>query len=118
MASYQRKTVLTPPEAFELAADILSNVLKLSKTGQSDHEATFTGEEGTVALSAHRHGPYTSVTATTDKLRTSRLDYEVQRILSWMPYEPGDKRGPASTRLMGRGVRGSKRAWSASASSR
>jgi hypothetical protein len=45
---------------------------------------------------AHRHGPYTDVVANTDRLRTSRLDYEVQRFLNRLPYEPGDAGGPGS----------------------
>ena len=47
-------------------------------------------------VTAHRHGPYTSVVADTDQLRTSRLDYEVQRFLNRLPYEPGDAGGPGS----------------------
>ena len=49
--------------------------------------------EGTVTLSAHRHGPYTDVVASTDRLRTSRLDYEIQKFLNLLPYEPGDRGG-------------------------
>lgn len=103
MAAYQRKTVLSPDKVFELAADILQNVLRFSPGKRSKHEVTFSGGEGTVTFSAHRHGPYTSVIASTDRLRTSRLDYEVQRILGWMPYEPGDRRGPGSQDLNTRG---------------
>ncbi len=47
-------------------------------------------------LAAHRHGPYTSVVVNTDRLRTSRLDYEIQRFLNRLPYEPGDAGGPGS----------------------
>jgi hypothetical protein len=64
--------------------------------GGSDHSATYDGPEGTLQLAAHRHGSYTSVVAKTDKLRTSRLDYEVQRFLNRLPYEPGDAGGPGS----------------------
>ena len=49
-----------------------------------------------MTISAHRHGPYTDVVANTDRLRTSRLDYEVQRFLNLLPYEPGDAGGPGS----------------------
>jgi len=66
----------------------------LNRTGQTAHGATFDGEEGTVTLAVHRHGPYTSVVANTDRLRTSRLDYEIQRFLNRLPYEPGDAGGP------------------------
>lgn len=99
MAAYQRKTVLPPAKAFGLAADILQNVFNFSPKARAKHEVTFRGGEGEVTFEAHRHGPYTVVTATTDCLRTSRLDYEVQRILSWMPYEPGDHRGPEAEDL-------------------
>jgi hypothetical protein len=68
----------------------------LNRTGQTAHGATFDGKEGTVTLSVHRHGPYTSVVANTDRLRTSRLDYEIQRFLNRLPYEPGDAGGPGA----------------------
>lgn len=32
----------------------------------------------------------------TDRLRTSRVDYEVQKFLNRLPYEPGDEGGPGS----------------------
>jgi hypothetical protein len=69
----------------------------VSRTKGNAHGATFTGAEGTVTLSVHRHGPYSVVVASTDRLRTSRLDYEVQRFLNRLPYEPGDVGGPGST---------------------
>ena len=47
-------------------------------------------------LSAHRHGPYTDVTARTDRLRTSRMDNEIQRFLNYLPYEYGDAGGPGA----------------------
>jgi hypothetical protein len=68
----------------------------LHRTSQTAHGATFDGEEGTVTLSVHRHGPYTGVVATTDRLRTSRIDCEIQRFLNRLPYEPGDAGGPGS----------------------
>jgi len=49
-----------------------------------------------VTLSAHRHGPYTEVVASTDGLRTSRIDYEIQKFLNLLPYEPGNHVGPDS----------------------
>ncbi|MDH3222632.1 MAG: hypothetical protein OEO23_02870 [Gemmatimonadota bacterium] len=96
MAGYQRKTALSPKEVLEKAQIRLPEYLGLSRSKESDHSATYTGEEGTVVLSAHRHGPYTDVVASTDRLRTSRMDYEIQRFLNLLPYEPGDTGGPGS----------------------
>lgn len=80
----------------EQAAEVLPDILGLSRTKEGGHSATYTGEEGTVILTAHRHGPYTDVVAQTDRLRTSRMDYEIQRFLNRLPYEPGDQGGPGS----------------------
>ena len=96
MAGYQRKTALSPPEVLEHAERLLPEAVGLRRTSQSAHGATFDGEEGTVTLSTHPHGPYTNVVANTDRLRTSRLDYEIQRFLNRLPYEPGDAGGPGS----------------------
>lgn len=94
MAGYQRKTALSPRDVLATAEELLPEAVGLHRTGQTAHGATFDGEEGTVTLSVHRHGPYTSVVANTDQLRTSRLDYEIQRFLNRLPYEPGDAGGP------------------------
>ncbi len=96
MAGYHRKTVLGPGEVLAVAEEHLPAYIGLRKSRQSSHEATYTGGEGTVVLAAHRHGPYTEVTARTDGLRTSRMDYEIQRFLTFLPYEPGDGGGPGS----------------------
>ena len=96
MAGYQRKTALAPVEVLKHADDILPARIGLSKTKSSSHGATFAGAEGTVTLSTHRHGPYTEVIASTDRLRTSRMDYEIQKFLNRLPYEPGDRGGPGS----------------------
>lgn len=93
MAGYQRRTALSPREALQQADRILPRILGLTKSKESGHSATFTGKEGTVTLTAHRHGPYTELVASTDGLRTSRIDHEVQRFLSRLPYEPGDTAG-------------------------
>jgi hypothetical protein len=97
MAGYQRKTASSPKEILELAESVLPSILGVARTKTSGHGATFSGEEGTVTLSAHRHGMYTEVVASTDRLRTSRLDYEVQRFLNQLPYEPGDAGGAGSS---------------------
>ena len=96
MAGYQRKTALSPSEVLERAEDALPTMVGLSRTKSSGHDATYSGAEGTVSLTAHRHGPYTQVVAITDRLRTSRVDYEIQRFLNSLPYEPGDAGGPGS----------------------
>ncbi len=96
MAGYQRKTASNPDEVLQKADEFLPERLGLSKSKSSSHGATFSGEEGTVTLAVHRHGPYTDVVASTDQLRTSRMDYEVQKFLNLLPYEPGDEGGPGS----------------------
>jgi hypothetical protein len=80
----------------EEAARALPEMVGLTRTAGSSHEATYTGAEGTLELEAHRHGPYTKVVAKTDRLRTSRIDTEVQRFLNRLPYEPGDRGGPGA----------------------
>ena len=89
MAGYQRRTALAPDQ-------VLPKILGISRSKSSGHGATFSGNEGTVTLSAHRHGPFTDVVASTDRLRTSRMDYEIQKFLNLLPYEPGDRGGPGS----------------------
>lgn len=96
MAGYQRKTALSPRDVLERAESLLPSLIGLSKTKGTAHGATFTGAEGTVTLSVHRHGPYSDVVASTDRLRTSRMDYEIQKFLNKLPYEPGDAGGPGS----------------------
>jgi hypothetical protein len=91
MAGYQRKTALSPEEVLAKADEVLPASVGLLKSKESSHGGSFSGEEGTVILSVHRHGPYTEVVASTDRLRTSRLDYEIQKFLNLLPYEPGDE---------------------------
>jgi len=96
MAGYQRKTALVPSAVFEKAEEVLPEIIGLSRTKSTSHSTTYAGLEGTVTLSVHRHGMYTEVVASTDRLRTSRMDYEIQRFLNQLPYEPGDAGGPGS----------------------
>jgi hypothetical protein len=96
MAGYQRKTAFSPQEILAHAERVLPGILGVTRSKDSGHSATYQGAEGTVTIAAHRHGPYTDVVATTDRLRTSRMDYEVQRFLNQLPYEPGDSGGPGS----------------------
>lgn len=96
MAGYQRKTAYDPAQVLVKAEEMLPEYIGLEKDEETHGTVTYKGKEGTVALTVHRHGPYTDVTASTDQLRTSRLDYEIQRFLSSLPYEPGDIGGPGS----------------------
>ena len=96
MAGYQRKTALSPKDVLTKADEFIPDRLGLTKSKGSSHGASYSGEEGTVTLSTHRHGPYTDVVASTDRLRTSKLDYEIQRFLTHLPYEPFDQGGPGS----------------------
>lgn len=96
MAGYIRKTVLSTVQVLERADDLLPALLGLTKESNSGHGVTYTGKEGTVKLSVHPHSLFNEVTATTDQLRTSRMDYEIQRFLNQLPYEPGDVGGPGS----------------------
>jgi hypothetical protein len=96
MAGYQRKTALSPKEVLAKADEFIPDIVGLTRSKGSSHDASFSGEEGTVTLEAHRHGQYTDVVASTDRLRTSRLDYEIQKFLNLLPYEPGDQVGPDS----------------------
>ncbi len=96
MAGYQRKTAMVPKEVLAKAEVMIPDRIGLARSKASSHGATYSGEEGTVTLSVHRHGPYTDVVASSDRLRTSRLDYEIQKFLNHLPYEPGDQGGPGS----------------------
>ncbi len=96
MAGYQRRTVISPSDILSKAEELLPEWIGLSKTKSTSHTATFSGDEGTVTLTAHRHGPYTNVFVSSDRLRTSRLDYEIQKVLTELPYEPGDAGGRGS----------------------
>jgi len=96
VAGYQRKTALSPAEVLSKAEELLPEWIGLTKSKSSTHGATYTGDEGTVTLTAHRHGPYTEVVASSDRMRTSRRDYEIQKFLTKLPYEPGDAGGRGS----------------------
>jgi hypothetical protein len=87
---------MSPKEVLAKADEFIPEIVGLTRSKGTSHGASFSGEEGTVTISAHRHGPYTDVVASTDRLRTSRLDYEIQKFLNLLPYEPGDQIGPGS----------------------
>jgi len=90
MADYERYTVLPASRVFELAEELLSDLAGLERKGQTHHDATFTGGEGTVGIEAHRHGTMTTVTVRTNQLRTSKVDIVVRHFLNQLPYQPGD----------------------------
>ncbi len=96
MAGYQRRTAFSPSEVLSRAEELLPALAGLIKSKSSTRGATYTGLEGTVTLTAHRHGPYTEVVVASDRLRTSRVDYEIQKFLTELPYEPGDTGGRGS----------------------
>jgi hypothetical protein len=90
MSDYERSTVLGTREVWERADAILTERADLRRTDGSGHGVTYAGAEGTVILEAHRHGPYTVVTAHTDRLRTSKLDGVVRYLMNQLPYQAGD----------------------------
>jgi len=91
--TYERMTAAPIREVLRLAEEVLTERLPIRKTGGDHHSITLEGGDGTVTISAHRHGLETQVHAVTDQLRTSRLDLDVQYVMSLLPYQPGDVRG-------------------------
>jgi len=94
MAGYQRKTILSRAEVLAKAEELIPEWIGLTKSKSSAQSTTYTGGEGTVTLSIHSHGPYTEVLASSNRRRTSRMDYEIQKFLNQLPYEPCDHGGP------------------------
>ena len=90
MTGYERNTVYSAREVFERAHQMLTTDVEMERTKESRHAVTYTGGEGTVMIDAHRHGPYTTVTARTDQVRTSRLDEVIRHFLNSLPYQPED----------------------------
>jgi hypothetical protein len=93
MADYERITAAPVREVLRLAGELLPQRLPLEKVDEDSHSITFRGGDGTVTFGAHRHGFETVVHATTDQVRTSRLDLETQFVLNRLPYQPGDRPG-------------------------
>jgi hypothetical protein len=96
VAGYVRKTVWSVGEVLGLAAEVLPERIGLERKQESGHGATYSGKEGTVTVAVHPHSLYTEVAAETDQLRTSRMDYEIQKFLNRLPYEVGDRGGPGT----------------------
>jgi hypothetical protein len=90
MSDYERNTILPTARVFEMADEIFTSRAGLKRTRANAHVVTFTGDEGTAAVEAHRHGPYTTVTIRTNQLRTSKLDIVARHLLNQLPYQPGD----------------------------
>ena len=90
MGSYERTTAATMREILRLAEQVLMERLPLQKVAEDKHSVTLQGGDGKVKISAHRHGLDTVIHAETDQLRTSRLDLDVQYVMSRLPYQPGD----------------------------
>jgi hypothetical protein len=90
MSDYERSTALGIREVYARADEILAARADVHTKEESGHSRTYLGAEGTVILEAHRHGPYTVVTAHTDRLRTSKLDTAVRYLMNQLPYQPGD----------------------------
>lgn len=91
--TYERMTAAPIREVLRLAEEVLMERLPIAKTAGDHHGITLSGGDGTVTITAHRHGLETQVHAATDQLRTSRLDLDVQYFMTMLPYQPGDVRG-------------------------
>jgi hypothetical protein len=88
--TYERWTAAPVREVLRLAEQILTERLPTKKVAEDSHSVRLVGGDGTVTVSAHRHGMETVVHAETDQVRTSRLDLEVQYFMTMLPYQPGD----------------------------
>jgi hypothetical protein len=91
--TYERLTAAGTSEALRLAEEVLTERLPLKKEGGDHHSIKLSGGDGTVKISVHRHGLATLVHASTDQLRTSRLDMDVQYYMTMLPYQPNEQRG-------------------------
>jgi len=91
MATYERMTALPGRDALRMAEEVLTSRLPLRKVKEDAHSITLSGPDGTVRFEVHRHGLDTSVKATTDQLRTSRLDLDTQYYMGLLAYQPGDR---------------------------
>jgi hypothetical protein len=98
--TYERMTAAPIADVLRLAEELLTERLPIRKVAGDRHSIRLEGGDGTVTISAHRHGVETQVHAATDQLRTSRLDLDVQYVMTMLPYQPGDVRG-AGTLLPG-----------------
>jgi hypothetical protein len=95
--TYERFTAAPIRDVLRMAEDVLTSRLPIRKVAGDSHSVRLEGGDGTVTISAHRHGLETQVHAATDQLRTSRLDLDVQYFMSMLPYQPEDVRGAGVT---------------------
>ena len=91
--TYERITAAPIRDVLRLAEDVLTARLPMRKVAGDRHSIRLEGGDGTVTITAHRHGLETTVHAATDQLRTSRLDLDVQYFMTLLPYQPGDVKG-------------------------
>jgi hypothetical protein len=92
--TYERLTAASVPDVLAQAEQVLTSRLPMERVESGRHSVRLSGGDGTVKVSAHRHGLDTIVEASTDQLRTSRLDLDVQYFMTLLPYQPGDGRAP------------------------
>lgn len=90
--TYERLTAAPVRQVLELAEEILAERIPIRRESSDRHSIRLSGGDGTVTITAHKHGLDTLVEAATDQVRTSRLDTEVQYFLTLLPYQPGDRR--------------------------
>jgi hypothetical protein len=90
--TYERLTAAPVRQVLELAEEILAERIPILRESSDRHSVRLSGGDGTVTITAHKHGLDTLVEAATDQVRTSRLDTEVQYFLTLLPYQPGDRR--------------------------
>lgn len=90
MSDYERNTALPMREVFEKADAIFAERAGLTRTRESRHSVTYGGPEGVVNVDAHRHGFSTTVTISTNQLRTSKIDTVARYLMNQLPYQPGD----------------------------
>jgi hypothetical protein len=95
--NYERLTALPGRDVLRMAEQVLTERIPTSKTAEDGHSISLSGGDGTVTFNVHRHGMETVVEASTDQVRTSRLDTEVQYFLTLLPYQPGDAKGRANS---------------------
>lgn len=93
MADYERLTATPLKDVLAKAEEYLTGRIPLEKVESDDHSVTLTGGDGTVVIRAHQHGLQTVVHVSSDRVRTSRMDVEIQHYLNQLPYEPGDAPG-------------------------
>ncbi len=91
--TYERLTATAGREVLRLAQQILTERIPTQRIGGDSHSVTLSGGDGTVTFHVHGHGLETLVRAETDQVRTSRLDGEVQYVLTLLPYQPGERKG-------------------------